>query len=369
MVLGEARITDEGLDKLRARIGLYYRINQINEVASRDIIRHYAEGIGDYNPLWLDEGYASRTRYKSIIAPPTFLYGVFLCSGHNAGGLPGVHGFFSGADWRWSRVIRAGDAVAANYRPVDVVEKSSAFALRTVIVYGESLYRNQRDELIARCKGWTIRAERKAARERGKYRDIAGQQYSPEDLKAIQDDLEREDRRGAMPRYWEEVEEEEELTPVVKGPLAIEDMIAYRCGASLEEAHGLRLRRIRRHPAWGFRDPKTGGIQTIGQVHEQDGMAGGAGIPSAYDLGPQRIGWLGQLLTNWMGDDASLRTLYAEIRRFNPFGNTMWCKGKVTRKYIEADDHLVDCEIWAENQKGEITAPGRATISLPSKSV
>ncbi|MCL5958427.1 MAG: MaoC family dehydratase N-terminal domain-containing protein [Chloroflexi bacterium] len=369
MVLGEARITDEGLDKLRARIGLYYRINQINEVASRDIIRHYAEGIGDYNPLWLDEGYASRTRYKSIIAPPTFLYGVFLCSGHNAGGLPGVHGFFSGADWRWSRVIRAGDAVAANYRPVDVVEKSSAFALRTVIVYGESLYRNQRDELIARCKGWTIRAERKAARERGKYRDIAGQQYSPEDLKAIQADLEREDRRGAMPRYWEEVEEEEELTPVVKGPLAIEDMIAYRCGASLEEAHGLRLRRIRRHPAWGFRDPKTGGIQTIGQVHEQDGMAGGAGIPSAYDLGPQRIGWLGQLLTNWMGDDASLRTLYAEIRRFNPFGNTMWCKGKVTRKYIEADDHLVDCEIWAENQKGEITAPGRATISLPSKSV
>lgn len=160
MVLGEARITDEGLSKLKARIGLHYRIKQTNDLASQDNIRHYAEGIGDFNPLWLDEGYAALTKYKSIIAPPTFLYGVFLCSGHPAGGLPGVHGFFSGGDWQWSRVMRAGDVISASYRPVDVVEKSSAFAVRTVIVYGESLYTNQRDELIARCRGWTIRAER-----------------------------------------------------------------------------------------------------------------------------------------------------------------------------------------------------------------
>ena len=28
---------------------------------------------------------------------------------------------------------------------------------------------------------------------------------------------------------------------------------------------------------------------------------------------------------------------------------------------------LVDLEIWAENQRGEITAPGQATVMLPSR--
>jgi len=27
----------------------------------------------------------------------------------------------------------------------------------------------------------------------------------------------------------------------------------------------------------------------------------------------------------------------------------------------------VDVEVWAENQRGEITAPGRAVVRLPSK--
>jgi len=36
-------------------------------------------------------------------------------------------------------------------RPVDIVEKKSEFALRTVIIYSEGIYRNQRDEIVARA--------------------------------------------------------------------------------------------------------------------------------------------------------------------------------------------------------------------------
>ncbi|MFC1929800.1 MaoC family dehydratase N-terminal domain-containing protein [Chloroflexota bacterium] len=35
-------------------------------------IRRYCESSGNLNPLYLDEEYASRERYGSIIAPPTF---------------------------------------------------------------------------------------------------------------------------------------------------------------------------------------------------------------------------------------------------------------------------------------------------------
>ena len=34
---------------------------------------------------------------------------------------------------------------------------------------------------------------------------------------------------------------------------------------------------------------------------------------------------------------------------------------------IEDEAPLVDLEIWAENQRGEVTAPGQATVMLPSR--
>ncbi|MDO8716159.1 MAG: hypothetical protein Q7J73_05065, partial [Dehalococcoidales bacterium] len=48
-------------------------------------------------------------------------------------------------------------------------------------------------------------------------------------------------------------------------------------------------------------------------------------------------------------------------------GETWWCKGKVTKKYVENNDYFLACEIWVENGKGEITTPGKATVILPSR--
>ena len=36
-------------------------------------------------------------------------------------------------------------------------------------------------------------------------------------------------------------------------------------------------------------------------------------------------------------------------------------------KRIEDGEYLVECEIWVENQAGLVTAPGYATVMLPSK--
>ena len=44
-------------------------------------------------------------------------------------------------------------------------------------------------------------------------------------------------------------------------------------------------------------------------------------------------------------------------------------KGKVSKKRVEKGEHLVDCEVWSENQNGEITAPARGTVVLPSRTV
>jgi len=48
-------------------------------------------------------------------------------------------------------------------------------------------------------------------------------------------------------------------------------------------------------------------------------------------------------------------------------GETWWCKGTVTKAYAEGNEHCVDCDIWAENGKGEKTTTGSATVVLPSR--
>jgi acyl dehydratase len=43
------------------------------------------------------------------------------------------------------------------------------------------------------------------------------------------------------------------------------------------------------------------------------------------------------------------------------------CRGRVLAKSSKDDAHLVDLEIWAENQRGEKVVSGKATVALPSR--
>ncbi len=57
---------------------------------------------------------------------------------------------------------------------------------RLVIQYVETIYSNQRDELVARVVGWCTRHQRRASRDRGKYADVPKRhEYSAEELEAI----------------------------------------------------------------------------------------------------------------------------------------------------------------------------------------
>ena len=97
-------------------------------------------------------------------------------------------------------------------------------------------------------------------------------------------------------------------------------------------------------------------------------QSAGAWGTDPEDFGPERVGWLGQLVSDWMGDDGTLKKFSCQIRGPDMMGDINTIKGKVAKKYIENGEHLVDCEIFCENQGGNVTAPGRATVALPSRS-
>ena len=109
------KITDQGLDDLRRRIGVEITdtLEPWCHEATRDGIRHYAHGIGDDNPLWCDPEYAKGTPWGDVIAPPSFLFATSRIISGYVGGLPGVHAMWAGADWTWHHPVRRNDAITA----------------------------------------------------------------------------------------------------------------------------------------------------------------------------------------------------------------------------------------------------------------
>ena len=365
-----AVITDDLVARAKSRIGKVYVPTEpfFNTQATKDAIRHFCDGIGDINPLYRDRTYASKTRYRRLVAPPCFLYSVYWPQGEG-GLMPGMHSWHGGNDWEWFLPVLEGDEITYTITLFDLVEKKSRMAGRTFVTYDLVEYRNQRSELIARAKGWCLVAERQASKERGKLKDISRATYTEEEINKIYDDYQKEVVRGRTPRYWEDVQLGEELTPVVKGPLSIRDINCWIMGAGslYMKAHRRFLDYQERHPKVGMLDSTTGVVDVPVLVHQEATRAGEVGVPGAYDFGPQRISWFGHLLTNWMGDEGFLWKLYVELRRFNLVGDTTWIKGKVTKKYYHNEEGVVDVDLQAVNQRDEIIAPGWASLILPSK--
>ena len=368
----EGRITEESLAAARAMIGTYLRPEgpYIQEVGI-DTIRNYCNGIGDLNPLFRDTEYARRSRYASLVAHPTMAM-VFGYIGRTRWGFPGVHGFFAGNDWEFFRTWRPGDRINCLERVVGVVEKHSKLSGKLALQYTEGLFLNQNDQLMARTLGWCTRHERRAARESAKHRVQEAYEYTSDRIAEIEAlELNETNRiRGSEVRYWQDVTEGQELDAIARGPLTTTDLKGFQVGVGRGHTHGLVLHNAQRHPSHYFRSADAGGgIEYTGIGHSRTTSAQQVGAPAAYDYGPARMAWLTTLVTNWMGDTAFLKRVRGEMRRFNLVGDTTWCKGKVSRKYVKDGYALVDLEIWAENQRGESSAPGLATVMLPSKDI
>jgi hydroxyacyl-ACP dehydratase HTD2-like protein with hotdog domain len=85
--------------------------------------------------------------------------------------------------------------------------------------------------------------------------------------------------------------------------------------------------------------------------------------------GPLRGAFLTQMLTCWIGEGGTLKKVSYANRDIAYVNETLACKGRVTRKWVENGQGYVECEIWVENQKGEQLTPGEATVILPRKKI
>jgi acyl dehydratase len=102
-------------------------------------------------------------------------------------------------------------------------------------------------------------------------------------------------------------------------------------------------------------------------IHYDKDFAQSRGLPGVVVHG-QLVGcFLGQMVTDWMGEQGRLKKLTLAYRGMNFPGDTLLCKGTVTKKYIEDEEHFVVCSLWTENPKGEKTVTGTAVVTLSAR--
>ena len=383
-------INADSLHRLRSRIGIaqphpqppWYR------EPGPDAFRHVSEACGDDNPLWCDPDYAASTVWGGPIASPNLNGGDTLIGENEVTALDpdtrallkgdplkGAHAYYSGSHREWWAPVRPNMRITRRNALVGVHDKSSDFAERTVHEWTGEVFAASDHVLSAQYRLMirTDRARVEAKADKVHKPTVDIEPYSDDQLADIDARYAEESaqRRGAEPRWFEDVAEGDELDGLVKGPLRVTDMIVWHTGMGmgLYGVKALRLAHQQRQRTPGFFRPDDLNIPDVHQrVHWDPEWARRAGNPAIYDYGRMRETWLVHLCTDWMGDDAWLWKLDVEFRKFNYVGDTHWMKGRVVRKHLaDGGRPAVDLEIWGENQRGDTTCPGRATVLLPSR--
>jgi acyl dehydratase len=134
---------------------------------------------------------------------------------------------------------------------------------------------------------------------------------------------------------WESIEAGQTLPPFVVENLSRTDLVRY-AGAS------------------GDFNP----------IHHDEGFAREAGNPTVFGHGMLTAGFLARCVTDAVGVEGLRRFKVRFATRIWP-GDTITCRGTVTRKYEGEGEHRVDGEVQATNQKGEVAVSGFFTASLP----
>ena len=140
--------TSLSIDGVRAKIGEEWepRVYEIEQ----GMIRRYVQAIDDPNPLWQDEEYANKSQYGGIIAPPTFVLAIGFeqIQQQMSQSIPYQTVLHGSSDLECYQPIRPGDVVTVTTKITNIRQRQGKMVFMTY----EITYKNQRQELVAKCR-------------------------------------------------------------------------------------------------------------------------------------------------------------------------------------------------------------------------
>ena len=96
------------------------------------------------------------------------------------------------------------------------------------------------------------------------------------------------------------------------------------------------------------------------EIHYDQDYARSVGLPGVILHGLLKAGFLGQLVTDWLGDRGTLKTFEVSYRGLDVPGKPYRCKGKITK----VDGRQVELEVRGEDEGGQRTTVGSATVEM-----
>ncbi len=370
------KITDDAIERLKTRIGVERKGSTMHRRGplhlTRDVIRRFALGSGDDNPLYLNREYARSSRYGALIAPPSIIGFLERCNGASDG-LPGCHTIWREAVYEWYRPLQLDDVLDSSTYLRRVETVPSKFSGKAVRQDYETLIWNQNQERVANYQTSWHRFERSEAKRESKHSSRELAQYTLADIERIKADYQKEQRRGTAVLWWDQVQEGDAIPFVVKGPTTQISKFAFESWGGPGGwfvGHRLAFELFEKHPGLPFINEQGIPEAPVAIHWSNERSQRILGLPGAYEAGYERTSWLVHLLMNWIGDHGFLHRLTQRFPTFNLLGDTTWCHGTVREKFaldepVDGKRHAVRCDIRTVNQRGDTTTTGEAVVVLP----
>ncbi len=339
-----------------------------------EALKKHAADVDPWNPFWNLEDYAAASRFGGLIAHPFFAErykpresmvktkkGLFLTF------------YLMGHDIENFQPVRPGDTLRA-YAKKPTLEDSTDLSGKgpRKFRYQETCCDiiNQRNELVTSYDLFVEVTLHEGRPPVDKYFDEYG--YTQKELDYLAEIYENEKIHGREILYWENVKEGDSLGMVTTGPT---DFVWMSFApptppGQLPKRTMLRYEEPLQGPVMTayVPDRDTGLIYPVhGGRHTNDRAAQFEGGPRAWIFNFVSRYPMCRLITNWMGDDGFVcKFSWRHVWR-TPVGDALLINGKVTKKYVEGGEHLVDLSAWCLNLRGTITDMSRATVKLISK--
>ena len=123
---------------------------------------------------------------------------------------------------------------------------------------------------------------------------------------------------------------------------------------------GQELPELVKHPTTRQLVQYAGAQGDFYEIHYDQEYARSVGLPGVILHGLLKAGFLGQLVTDWLGDRGRLVSFEVSYRGVDEPGHPYRCRGRVSK----VDDADVELEVWGEDEAGKRTTVGIAKLRL-----
>ncbi len=125
---------------------------------------------------------------------------------------------------------------------------------------------------------------------------------------------------------------------------------------------GDELPELLKHPTTRQLVQYAGAQGDFYEIHYDQDYARGVGLPGVILHGLLKAGFLGQLVTEWLGDQGTLKSFEVSYRGIDQPGHPYRCRGRVSR----VEGREVELEVWGEDESGTRTTVGSAVVEMVS---